>query len=68
MRGNRFCATLVDCPICKAPSELQCGVNVPGDIPNHTERARQSRWLQMYTQSSASKLGHVFDEDFTEVQ
>lgn len=68
MRGNKFCSVLVDCPVCKAQSELLCGVNKPGDIPIHTERARQSRWLQMYVESSASKLEHMFDEVFTEVQ
>lgn len=68
MRGNKFCSVLVECPVCFTPKGMQCGVNQSGDIPNHIERARQSRWLQMYTESSASKLGHVFDEVFTEVQ
>jgi len=68
MRGNKFCSELVDCPVCGTPAELHCGVNEPGDIPNHIERARQSRWLQMYAESSASKLEYVFDEVFTEVQ
>lgn len=68
MRGNKFSPIIVDCPICPALEGENCGVNNAGDIPIHTERARQARWLQMYTESSASKMMNVFDEVFTEVQ
>jgi hypothetical protein len=68
MRGNKFISTIIDCPVCPALEGENCGVNIQGDVPTHTERARQARWIQMYTESSASKLMHVFDEVFTEVQ
>jgi hypothetical protein len=68
MRGNRFASNIIDCPVCPALAGEQCGVNIQGDIPIHTERARQSRWIQMYAESSASKMMNVFDEAFTEMQ
>jgi len=68
MFANKFCSLIVDCPVCPALAGEQCGVNQEGDIPVHVERARQSRWVQMYKESSASKLSNVFDSVFTEVQ
>jgi hypothetical protein len=68
MRGNKFSSIIVDCPVCPALEGENCGVNIQGDTPIHVERARQARWLQMYTESSASKMMNVFDEVFTEVQ
>lgn len=68
MRSNRFSSIIVDCPVCAAVEGENCGVNIQGDIPIHTERARQARWLQMYVESNASKMTNVFDEVFTEVQ